>query len=93
MRCAGKPSLQAFRKALSGHPFLEAAERPRHLGPIDAAASGKILYGTVRKDDTAVLHIERAACAFLPLAELADAAELRAAVRAARGEFPGPVRA
>jgi len=51
VRCAGKPSLQAFRKALSGHPILEPAERPRHLGPIDAAASDKILYGAVRKDE------------------------------------------
>lgn len=52
VRCAGNPSLQAVRKALSDHPYLEAADKPKHLGPIDAAASGKILFGTVRKDET-----------------------------------------
>lgn len=39
----------------------------------------------------ALLSIERAVLAFLPLSSLWDEAELRAAVRAARGEFPGPV--
>jgi aspartate-semialdehyde dehydrogenase len=53
VRCAGEPSLQAVRKALAGHPFLAPADKPRHLGPIDAAASDKILYGAVRKDDAA----------------------------------------
>ncbi|MSP63364.1 MAG: hypothetical protein EXR72_24080 [Myxococcales bacterium] len=43
-------------------------------------------------DGTPALTIERAACAFLPLATLWDPDDLRAAVRAARGEFPGPVR-
>ncbi len=49
--------------------------------------------GAVCMGDTRLLHIERAACGFLPLDQLWDPAELRAAVRAARGEFPGPVRA
>jgi|SRR5579871_6508854 len=52
-----------------------------------------MVHGTVRTKETTALHIERAACAFVPLAELCDPAELRAAARAARGEFPGPVRA
>ncbi|HEY4572423.1 MAG TPA: hypothetical protein VIJ26_00605 [Thermoanaerobaculia bacterium] len=51
VRCAGSPTLQAIRKALAGHPHLEAAERPKHLGPIDAAASDKVIYGNVRKDE------------------------------------------
>ncbi|MFL6232534.1 MAG: hypothetical protein ACJ76N_05315, partial [Thermoanaerobaculia bacterium] len=51
VRCAGGPTLQAIRKALAGHPHLEAADRPKHLGPIDAAASDKVIYGNVRKDE------------------------------------------
>ena len=51
VRLAGSPSLQALRKALAANPILEAAEKPRQLGPIDAAASGKVLYGAVRKDE------------------------------------------
>jgi aspartate-semialdehyde dehydrogenase len=50
-RCAGSPTLQAIRKALADHPHLEAADRPKHLGPIDAAASDKVIYGNVRKDE------------------------------------------
>lgn len=51
VRCAGDPTPQAIRKALSAHPHLEAADKPKHLGPIDAAASDKVLYGNVRKDE------------------------------------------
>jgi aspartate-semialdehyde dehydrogenase len=51
VRCAGSPTLQAIRKALAGHPHLEAADKPRHLGPIAAAASDKVIYGNVRKDE------------------------------------------
>lgn len=51
VRCAGSPTLQAVRKALAGHPHLEAADKPKHLGPIDAAASDKVIYGNVRKDE------------------------------------------
>ncbi len=51
VRCAGEPGPQAFRKALAGHPYLESADKPRHLGPIDAAASDKVLVGNVRKDE------------------------------------------
>ena len=43
--------LQAFRKVLAGHPYLATADKPRHLGPIDAAASDKVLYGTLRRDE------------------------------------------
>lgn len=52
VRLGGNPSLQAVRKALSENPHLEAADRPKHLGPIEAAASDKVIFGTVRKDDT-----------------------------------------
>jgi aspartate-semialdehyde dehydrogenase len=51
VRCAGSPTLQAIRKALADHPHLEVADRPKHLGPIDAAASDKVIYGNVRKDE------------------------------------------
>jgi aspartate-semialdehyde dehydrogenase len=51
LRCAGNPSPQAIRKVLSEHVHLEAADKPRLLGPVDAAASDKILYGNVRKDE------------------------------------------
>jgi aspartate-semialdehyde dehydrogenase len=51
VRCAGNPTLQAIRKTLADNPHLEAADRPKHLGPIDAAASDKVIYGNVRKDE------------------------------------------
>lgn len=51
VRLGGNPGLQAVRKALAGHPWLEVADKPRHLGPIDAAASDKVILGTVRKDE------------------------------------------
>jgi hypothetical protein len=38
------------------------------------------------------LTVTRALCAFVPLPSLWDPDELRAAARAARGEFPGPLR-
>lgn len=53
VRCANQRSPQAIRKALASHPFLAPADKPRHLGPIDAAASDKVLYGTLRKDEAA----------------------------------------
>lgn len=52
VRLGGNPTLQAVKKALSENPHLEAADRPKHLGPIEAAASDKVIFGTVRKDDT-----------------------------------------
>jgi aspartate-semialdehyde dehydrogenase len=51
VRLGGSPSVQALRKALSENPHLEAAERPKHLGPVEAAASDKVIFGTVRKDE------------------------------------------
>lgn len=50
VRLALKPSLQVVRKALSAHPFLEGAQDPRHLGPIDAANTDKVLVGGVRAE-------------------------------------------
>jgi aspartate-semialdehyde dehydrogenase len=50
VRCAIAPSMQAVRKALAASPFVEPSEDPRHLGPISAAASDKVLLGTLRKD-------------------------------------------
>jgi len=51
VRCAVDPSPQAVRKALAASPILEAADKPRLLGPVDAAASDKVLFGAVRKDE------------------------------------------
>jgi aspartate-semialdehyde dehydrogenase len=51
VRCAADPSPQAVRKALAASPILEAADKPRLLGPVDAAASDKVLFGAVRKDE------------------------------------------
>jgi len=42
---------KALRKALAGHPVLETADDPKHLGPIDSAASDKVLVGSVRKSN------------------------------------------
>jgi aspartate-semialdehyde dehydrogenase len=51
VRCAMDSSPQAVRKALAASPILEAADKPRLLGPVDAAASDKVLFGAVRKDE------------------------------------------
>ena len=51
VRLAGTSSPQAVRKLLSASPVLEGADKPRLLGPVDAAASDKVLFGTVRKDE------------------------------------------
>jgi aspartate-semialdehyde dehydrogenase len=51
VRFAGEPTSAVVRKALSASPFLEVADKPKHLGPIDAAASDKVIYGTVRRDE------------------------------------------
>jgi aspartate-semialdehyde dehydrogenase len=50
VRLALKPSVQGVRKALASHPLLEGAQDPRHLGPIDAANSDKVLVGGVRTE-------------------------------------------
>ena len=52
VRCPSNPTLAAFRKALGENPVLEAAVKPRLLGPVDAAASDKVIFGSLRKDDT-----------------------------------------
>jgi len=54
VRCATAPSVQAVRKALTASPFVEVSEDPRHLGPINAAASDKVLLGAARKDDRGI---------------------------------------
>ncbi|HEX4964542.1 MAG TPA: hypothetical protein VF173_27245 [Thermoanaerobaculia bacterium] len=52
VRCsmAPSPSPQEVRKTLSGAPLLEAAERPRLLGPVDVATSDKVVFGAVRPE-------------------------------------------
>jgi aspartate-semialdehyde dehydrogenase len=44
-------SVQAIRKALAASPFVELARDPRHLGPVDAAASDKVLVGATHRDE------------------------------------------
>lgn len=51
VRFAGEPTPAAVRKALSVSPLLEVADKPKHLGPVDAAASDKVIYGNVRRDE------------------------------------------
>ena len=51
LRCQQNASAQTIRKALASNLHLEAAGKPRLLGPADAAASDKILYGNIRKDE------------------------------------------
>jgi aspartate-semialdehyde dehydrogenase len=50
VRCAGTPSAQAVRKAIAASPYVELAKDTRHLGPIDAAASDRVLLGAVHQD-------------------------------------------
>ncbi len=51
LRMPEKVTVPTIRKALSRHPYLEPAEHPKRLGPIDAAANEKVIFGTIRKDD------------------------------------------
>jgi len=50
VRLGGDPGLPAFRRALAANTHLQPADDPRHLGPIDVAASDKVLHGTPRKE-------------------------------------------
>ncbi len=50
VRLAGAPDAKRVRKALSGHAAIELVKRPGHLGPVDAAASEKVLVGAVQED-------------------------------------------
>jgi aspartate-semialdehyde dehydrogenase len=47
---APAPSAQAVRKALAASPFVELARDPGRFGPIDAAASDKVLVGATQRD-------------------------------------------
>jgi aspartate-semialdehyde dehydrogenase len=52
LRFAGAPpTAQVVRKALAASPFVELVRDPRHLGPIDAAASDKVLVGATHGDE------------------------------------------
>lgn len=52
LRLKGSAGAPTLRKAFAGHPYLEVADQPKRLGPIDAAASEKVIFGTIRKDST-----------------------------------------
>ncbi len=49
VRCSAAPTPQALRKALLGNPHIEAADNPKRLGPVDAAANEKVMIGAIRK--------------------------------------------
>jgi aspartate-semialdehyde dehydrogenase len=51
VRLGAKATVQSVRKALTAHTYLEPANRPKHLGPIDAAAQDKVILGTIRKEE------------------------------------------
>jgi aspartate-semialdehyde dehydrogenase len=51
VRVAGGADAKEIRRALAGHVHMEAAGKPKHLGPVDSAASDKVLFGSVRKDE------------------------------------------
>jgi aspartate-semialdehyde dehydrogenase len=50
VRLAGAPGVKGVRKALADHAEIELVKKPSHLGPIDAAASDKVLVGAVQED-------------------------------------------
>jgi aspartate-semialdehyde dehydrogenase len=49
-RFGGSPTPKSLRKALTANPYVEMAEDPKHLGPIDSGSSDKVLVGAIRKD-------------------------------------------
>ena len=49
-RFGGSPTPQALRKALTASSYVEMAEDPKHLGPIDSGSSDKVLVGAIRPD-------------------------------------------
>jgi aspartate-semialdehyde dehydrogenase len=51
-RFGGTPTPQALRKALTASSYIEMAADPKHLGPIDSAASGKVIVGAIRPDQS-----------------------------------------
>lgn len=50
VRFGGSVSPKAIHKALKANPYIELAKDPGHLGPIDSAASDKVIVGAVRED-------------------------------------------
>ncbi len=49
-RFGGSPTPKSLRKVLTANPYVEMAEDPKHLGPIDSGSSDKVLVGAIRKD-------------------------------------------
>lgn len=49
-RFGGSPTPQALRKALTANPYVEMADDPKHLGPIESGSSDKVIVGAIRKD-------------------------------------------
>jgi len=51
VRLGAKATVQSVRKALAAHTYLEAASRPKLLGPIESAAQDKVIFGSIRKEE------------------------------------------
>jgi aspartate-semialdehyde dehydrogenase len=49
VRFAAAPGVKAVRRALADNPVVELVRKAAHLGPIEAAASEKVLVGEVRE--------------------------------------------
>ncbi|HEX5759906.1 MAG TPA: Asd/ArgC dimerization domain-containing protein, partial [Thermoanaerobaculia bacterium] len=50
VRAPGDPGPKALRRALAEHPYVELADEPRHLGPIEAPGSDKVVVGAIRRE-------------------------------------------
>jgi hypothetical protein len=99
---ASLPLLGSFSSCAFGARALAGARCRLEIEVRAWRADGALVDGRILLDEDGpaspggepcleAFRIERALLAFVPLADLWDEAELRAAVRAARGEFPGPV--
>lgn len=53
LRAAGRPGATAVKKALMRNPCIEMARRTGRLGPVEAAASEKVLVGAVHEEEAA----------------------------------------
>ncbi|HZF11947.1 MAG TPA: Asd/ArgC dimerization domain-containing protein [Thermoanaerobaculia bacterium] len=50
VRFVGRTDAKSLRRTLGQQPHLELAKKPQYLGPIDAAAQGKVLVGAVAEE-------------------------------------------
>lgn len=50
VRFGASATIKAIQKALKANPNVEIADDPRHLGPVTAATSDKVMVGTIQPD-------------------------------------------